>query len=280
VTEQNAQTWHYGVVARWWAEFNVDGPEIDWFRPFVEAGQPALDAACGTGRLLVPYLRAGLDVDGSDISPDMLAHVRERCEREGLPPPNLYAQAMHELDLPRRYRTIIVCGGFGLGGHREHDVEGLRRIYDHLEPGGTLVLDNEVPYASYASGSWWKYWLKEERQELPRPWREEGDRRVAADGTELELRSRLADVDPLAQRVTLEMRASMWRDSELVAEDEHRIVMTMYFTHEVVLMLERTGFVDIQVRGGLSDREPTSDDDFVVFIAKKPADDAPSSPTR
>jgi SAM-dependent methyltransferase len=282
MTEHTAQTWHYGVMARWWAEFNLDGPEIDWFRPFVEAGQPALDAACGTGRLLVPYLEAGLDVDGSDISPDMLGHVRERCEREGLPPPNLYAQAMHELDLPRRYCTIIVCGGFGLGGHRDHDVEGLRRIYDHLEPGGTLVLDNEVPYASYASGSWWKYWIKEERRELPRPWREEGegDCRVGADGTEYELRSRLVDVDALSQQVTLETRASMRREGQLVAEDEHVLVMTMYFTHELLLMLERTGFVDIQVRAALSDREPTVDDDFVVFIAKKPIEDAPSSPLR
>jgi hypothetical protein len=23
------QTWHYGLVARWWAEFNTDGPEIE-----------------------------------------------------------------------------------------------------------------------------------------------------------------------------------------------------------------------------------------------------------
>src|SRR5207249_1096106 len=153
--------------------------------------QPALDVACGTGRLLVPYLRAGLDVDGCDISPDMLALCRERAEREGLPPPNLYAQAMHELDLPRRYRTIVVCGGFGLGGHREHDVEALRRIHGHLEPGGLLLLDNEVPYAA---SHWWRFWLKKERSELPRPWRDEGDRRTAADGTEYELRSRLVDL--------------------------------------------------------------------------------------
>ena len=67
MTAATAQTWHYGLVSRWWAEFNLDGPEIDWFRQFVEAGQPALDAACGTGRLLVPYLQAGLEVAGSDI---------------------------------------------------------------------------------------------------------------------------------------------------------------------------------------------------------------------
>ena len=38
------QTWHHGLVARWWAEFNRGGPEIDYFRRFVVRGQPALDA--------------------------------------------------------------------------------------------------------------------------------------------------------------------------------------------------------------------------------------------
>jgi len=268
VTDVAAQTWHYGLVARWWAEFNLDGPEIDFFRPYVEAGQPALDAACGTGRLLVPYLHDGLDVDGSDISPDMLALARERAVREGLEPPNLYPQAMHELDLPRRYRTILVCGGFGLGGHRAHDVEGLRRIYEHLEPGGTFVLDNEVPYADVHL---WKYWLKEERDALPRPWRTEGSRRVGADGTEYELRSRVVAVDPLAQRATIEMKAAIIRDGERVVEEDHVIRMTMYFTHELALMLEAAGFVDVSLLTGYENRPPAGDDAFTVFVATRPA---------
>ena len=260
-----AQTWHYGLVARWWAEFNVDGPEIEWFRPFVEAGQPALDAACGTGRLLIPYLRAGLDVDGADISPDMLEHCRERAEREGLTAPNLYVQAMHELDLPRRYRAIVVCGGFGLGGQREHDIEGLRRLHDHLDPGGLLVLDNEVPYAP----GWWRYWRKAERAELPRPWPDAGDRRTTSDGSELELRSRIAELDPLAQRVAIDMRAFHWDGPELLAREEHRIEMTLYFTEELAMMLERAGFRDVERRAGYEDRAPNADDDFVVFLARR-----------
>ena len=262
-----AQTWHYGLVSRWWAEFNLDGPEIDWFRQFVEAGQPALDAACGTGRLLIPYLHEGLDVDGSDISQDMLERVRERAEREGLPPPNLHAQAMHELDLPRRYRTIIVCGGFGLGGRREDDFDGLRRLYEHLEPGGTLVLDNEVPYAN---GRPWKVWQKAERAELPRAWPAKGDRRKAADGDEIELRARIVDFDPVEQSTSREIRAFLWRDGELVAEEQHALTENCYFTYELELLLERAGFVDVEVRGALTERSPTGDDGFVVFIAKKP----------
>src|SRR5207245_328364 len=138
-TPRDPQTWHYGVVAKWWAEFNVSGPEIAYFQKFVEEdGQPALDVACGTGRLLIPYLRAGLDVDGCDISADMLSLCRERAELEGVSP-NLYPQAMHQLDLPRKYGTIIVCDGFGLGGNRQDDLEALRRFHHHLEPDGVLL---------------------------------------------------------------------------------------------------------------------------------------------
>lgn len=261
-------TWHYGVVARWWAEFNVSGPEIDYFRKFVKAGgQPALDVACGTGRLLIPYLRAGLDVDGCDLSDDMLSLCRARAEAEGLSP-NLHKQPMHRLDLPRRYRTILVCGSFGLGGHRDHDLEALQRFYKHLEPGGTLVLDNEVPYSQ---GSVWRYWPKDARSALPVAWRASGNRRRGSDGAEYELRSRLVDLDPLTQRVTYEIRATMRRDNTLVAEEDYSLQMTLYFTNEIELMLKHAGFVNIEVRAGYSDAAPTADDDFVVCIARKPA---------
>src|SRR5205823_11895288 len=112
----------------------------------------------------------------------------------------------------------------------------LGRLWQHLEPGGTLLLDNEAPF-SYAHH--WKYWLKRERGELPKPWSAKGERRRASDGSELELRSRLIDLDPLAQRVTLGMNARRWRDGELAAVEEHVLAMTLYFKDEIVLMLER-----------------------------------------
>jgi len=268
--EKQPQTWHHGIVARWWAEFNVDGPEIPYFQKFIEDdGQPALDLACGTGRLLVPYLRAGLDVDGCDISPDMLALCRERAEAEGLSP-NLFQQAMHELRLPRRYRTIVVCGGFRVGADREQSLAGLERIYEQLEPGGLLLLDNEVPYAN---AGMWRRWLADERRKLPTPLPElgEGDRRRASDGAEYELRSRIVELDPLAQSVTLEMRADMWRDGEHLAGEEHVLKMSLYFTHELTALLERTGFIDVTLRGDYTEKEPDGDTEFVVFSARKPA---------
>src|SRR5207237_9133700 len=178
--------------------------------------------------------------------------------------PRLYPQAMHERELPRRYRSIVGCGGFGLGGDRGQDEEGLRRLREHLEPGGTLILDNEVPYA-YAN---WPYWTATGRKELPRAWPEPGERRLAPDGAEYELRHRLVDVDPLEQLATSELRALMWEDGELVADETHELKLTMYFTREIELMLERAGFADVEVRGAYRDEPPTRDDEFVVFIAR------------
>ena len=47
--------------------------------------------------------------------------------------------------------------------------------------------------------------------------------------------------------------------------------MTLYFTHEIVLHARADAASSTsELRAGYEDRPPTSDDDFVVFIAKKP----------
>jgi len=257
-------TWHYGVVARYWAEFNTDGPEIEYFRRIIDdGGDPALDAGCGTGRLLIPWLSAGLDVDGADVSADMIALCRERAEREGLSPA-LYVQALHELDLPRRYRTIVVCGALGVGSSRERDVRALERLYEHLEPGGRLALDNEVPYAN---ARFWRYWTADGRAELPEAWRTSTS--TASDGTEYELGSRVVELDPLAQSASLEMKATMCRAGDVVADEQYRIDLMFYFRDELARMLETAGFRDASVRGGYDDAPPTAAHEFLVFVARK-----------
>jgi SAM-dependent methyltransferase len=265
MTVVEPQSWHQGLVARWWALFRDEGPEIDYFRRFVEAGQPALDVACGTGRLLVPYVADGLDVDGCDVSADMLALCAEAAAAVGASP-GLFRTAIHDLDLPRRYRTIFVCGGLGLGSTREQDQAGLRRLHEHLEPGGRLVLDNEVPYSD---GPHWARWQRSGRTDLPEPEKPPAERRLGPDGCEYALASRMLDLDPLAQQGAWEIRARQWRDGELVAEEVHRLTSNFYFSGELVLMLERAGFTDVEVRGEYNDLPPTRDDDFLVIVGTR-----------
>jgi SAM-dependent methyltransferase len=247
-------TWHHGLVARWWAEFNHGGPEVEYFRPFVVSGQPALDAGCGTGRLLLPWLRDGLDVDGCDVSADMLAECRRLAAAEGLEPA-LYEQALHELELPRRYGAIVCCGTFGLGCTREQDAEALRRMHDHLEPGGQLALDVEK------TGSDLNREVRLEPLEPP------AERLLGSDGCEYSLRGRFIEVNRAERRVTRAIQAWQWRDGELVAEEEHLLTESVYERDELAALLEGTGFVDVEARGGAS----AWDHDMLVFLARRPA---------
>jgi SAM-dependent methyltransferase len=263
---ETSQVWHYGLVARWWAEFNTDGPEIQFFKALVQRfGQPALDVACGAGRLLIPFLRAGLDVDGCDISPDMLDFCRQRARREGLSP-RLYNQSMHELALPRKYRTIVVCGAFGLGGSRQHDQEALNRFFRHLVPGGALLLDTYLPYKDADE---WRYWIREEREGLPEPWPASGTRRRAENGEEIELTNRLAALDPLEQVVTREIRATLWRDGQIVRQEEYKLFERLYFRSELLAMLALAGFRDIQVLGDYTEKNASPDSGILVYVARR-----------
>lgn len=268
----DAQTWHYGIVAQWWAEFNEDGPEIDRFREIIEqSGHPALDAACGTGRLLLPFLHAGLEVDGCDISGDMLALCRDKAAQEGFAP-HLYQQALHELEIPRPYKTIIACGSIGIGGDRCFDLEAFRRFYDHLEPGGVFAFNHYLPYTADFDANW-HYWTPEKRAELPEAWDfteiPADHRRITSDGSELGLGTRVVALDPLEQVLTLEMHAERWRDGKLIEVEEYTLKEMLYFKSELVMMLEQAGFRDITVEGGYTGKLATAEDSVLLFLARK-----------
>jgi SAM-dependent methyltransferase len=260
------QTWHYGLVARYWAEHNTTGPEIAYFQTQIERfGQPALDAGCGTGRLLIPFLRAGLEVDGCDVSPDMLTLCQEQADREGLKP-RLYAQALHELDLPRTYQTIVVCGAFGIGVSRQQDVIALQRFYQHLQPGGVLLLDHHLPYSDAQE---WQVWLKESWTQLPKPWPDSIGKTPPAEGSDYALYYRPAAFDPLEQRLTREMRTVLWRKGQLIAEETYTLHENLYFHHELRQMLEQAGYAIEAIQGDYTLAEATAEHDVLVFIARK-----------
>ena len=250
-------TWHYGLIARWWAEFNVAEPhELAYYRAAIRRfGEPVLDLGCGAGRILLPLLEEGFDIDGSDVSADMIAQARVLAARNGIEP-HLTIQPMHELDARRAYRTVYICGALGIGGRPEHDRETLRRVYRALTPGGALLITDQE--------------LLEHYRDPPREWRETGQRRTTSDGDEIELISRLAELDPDQHVRTMELRARLWRDGKVVTEETHRLTELPYSLSELEQMLHDAGFRDVGVAANYTDRTPTSDDAMVAITARKP----------
>lgn len=267
--DSQSETWHYGLIARWWAEFNVAKPEeLAYFETAIRRfGEPALDVGCGTGRILIPLRAAGLAVDGVDVSADMIAETRAGLRKRGLNA-QLTVQAIHALDIGRTYRTIYLCGVFGIGGSRDSDREALRRIHRHLEPGGALLIDHELPNATQNEAAWAR-WLPGHRTDIPRPWPDHGERRRTSGGDEIELLSRVADFDPVGQRQRLEIRARLWRGDRLVKEEEGSLSENLYFTQEIAGLLNAAGFRNVAIEAAHSGRAATGDDVHVVFLAER-----------
>ncbi|MBM3778763.1 MAG: class I SAM-dependent methyltransferase [Acidimicrobiia bacterium] len=110
-----------------------------------EAGGPVLEVGCGSGRVLVPTARAGIDVTGLDASPAMLDICRRRLAAE---PEDVRARAtlvegdMRRFDFDRRFALATIP--FRPFQHLltpDDQLACLAAIHRHLRPGGRLVFD-------------------------------------------------------------------------------------------------------------------------------------------
>ena len=169
--------------------------------------------------MLLPLLQEGVDIDGNDISADMLNFCRQKAEQTGFLP-NLYQNSMHSFAIPRKYKLIYICDSFGLSGSRENDLETLKRCHEHLEDGGALIVNIQ---ADYTDPDWWSLWLSERRKSLPEPWPEKSDGKIASDGSEHFGQFRIIKFDPLEQFVIREVRLEKWVNGKLNRSEEYSL---------------------------------------------------------
>jgi SAM-dependent methyltransferase len=109
------------------------------------AAGPVLEIACGTGRVTLPCLQAGVDVDGLDLSPAMLATLRGKAAALGFSP-TLYQADMSDFHLPRRYALIMITfNAFIHNVTQESQVRCLQLCREHLASGGMLAFDTYFP---------------------------------------------------------------------------------------------------------------------------------------
>ena len=106
---------------------------------------PILEPMCGSGRFLLPLLRKGFDVEGTDASPSMLAACRRRAAELGLTP-RIHQQLFEETALTRQFALVFIpSGSFGLVTDPSKVREGLTRLRALMLPGAKLVLEAERP---------------------------------------------------------------------------------------------------------------------------------------
>nr|VFJ93099.1 MAG: Methyltransferase domain-containing protein [Candidatus Kentron sp. H]VFJ93849.1 MAG: Methyltransferase domain-containing protein [Candidatus Kentron sp. H]VFK00512.1 MAG: Methyltransferase domain-containing protein [Candidatus Kentron sp. H] len=108
-----------------------------------------LDCACGIGIQALTLARRGFSVQGTDLSPGMIARARERGreERMTLPPGGLSFTVSTWEALPRRFHhefDVAFCVGNAIGHcrNRKDMCLSLSGIYHSLKRGGQVVIDS------------------------------------------------------------------------------------------------------------------------------------------
>ena len=237
-----------------------------WFRTVIarQAG-PTLDVGCGTGRLLLDYLSAGLDVDGVDVSPEMLALCRAKAETAGLDiAGRVHLGAMQALDLPRRYATIFVPSMSILLLTRPGDIERtLAGFHAHLVRGGQLAL-------SFRAGPWW---------DAPGPAPADGEwsdwmvdsKATRPDGAVVRRwwRTRLHHAAQLVDEV---FRYEVLRDGAVVETEEvgHVPTLRWHTRDQALALLEAAGFTDLAATRDSTFEPASADDDRFKIVAIRP----------
>ncbi len=227
---------YHGLMVKYWDLLRGDSSTWEdrffYLDVIKKYGQPVLDIGCSAGRLILDFLSQGMDIDGVDISPEMISLCKQNAERKGLKP-NLYIQSMTELQLPRKYKTIILpSSSIQLLLEPEAPLQAMKSIYASLEPGGVLA----VPFmALWGEGAPLE---GEFTQEATRP--DDGATVRRSGWYRFNPETNLADT-----RDTWEVI----KDGQVIESEVHeQSPATRSFTQpEVIALFKQAGFEDIQI---------------------------------
>jgi SAM-dependent methyltransferase len=142
---------HYAEGARWYdlISTGLPGDVSFYLKEAKRAKGRVLELACGTGRIYLELLEAGVDAYGIDLSPSMLRVLRQKAKARRLEPKVKKAD-MRTFRYPFKFDLIIIpFNAFLHLETREGQKKCLTSIRCHLKRGGRLVLDIFDPRVDY-----------------------------------------------------------------------------------------------------------------------------------
>ncbi|MFQ5593985.1 MAG: class I SAM-dependent methyltransferase, partial [Anaerolineae bacterium] len=227
----------YGFVAEFYDHISPyrDRQDIDFFVGMAQrSGGPVLEIGCGTGRVLIPTARAGIDIAGLDLSESMLSVCREKLSRE---PEEVQLRVqlvkadMRQFDLGREFALATIP--FRPFQHLitvEDQLACLKSVCRHLVAGGRLILDLFNPSLSFL--------VDEQRLE------EAGDEPefTMPDGRRVVRRHRIASRDLFNQVQEAELIYYVTHPDGREERLVHDFPMRYLFRFEAEHLLARAGF--------------------------------------
>lgn len=251
--EWTAEVYDYQVGQAW-----GDRDVPFWLTLAKETGGPVLELACGTGRVLLPLARAGLQVTGLDISPHMLAVARRKLEKEE---PEVQARVqlvegdMRDFALGERFGLVLIpFRSFQALLERGDQRRCLGCCASHLRPGGRLAIDVFNPRLSRVSTAGGV-------DEGPREY-------IGPDGVAVRQMGH-TDYDLADQRLVNRVRYECGAPGGGVTVRGHALELRYFFRFEMEWMLEACGFEVESLYGDFERNQFSADSPEMIFVARR-----------
>src|SRR6266496_6424739 len=140
----------YAVSKRYDTHARGDEDETVAFLARQAGGRDALEFAVGTGRIALPLTRAGVRVDGIELSQDMVDRMREKPGGNAI---EVIIGDMSRVTTGRTYGLVyLVYNTIGNLLTQDEQVICFQNAARHLDPGGVFVLECRVPTAPSLPG--------------------------------------------------------------------------------------------------------------------------------
>jgi ubiquinone/menaquinone biosynthesis C-methylase UbiE len=240
-----------------------DRPDVAFFvEAAKESGGPVLEVGCGTGRVLIPTARAGIEIVGLDSSLSMLDVSRKRLSHEMdevQARVQLVEGDMRDFKLGKNFRLVTIP--FRPFQHLttvSDQLSCLGSIHRHLVEGGCLILDIFNP----SLGSLTKDDIGTEITEEPEF--------TTPDGRRVVRRHRILSRDYFNQINHVELIYDVIHPDGVEERLLHSFQMRYLFRFEAEHLLVRSGFEIEHVYAGF-DKSPYGSKypGELIFVAKK-----------
>lgn len=200
----------------------------------VRSSGPVLELGCGTGRVLIPTARAGVEIVGVDLSSRMLDACRQKLAAE---PDEVrrFAAVIHsdmrQVNAGRRF--ALVTTPFRSFQHLltiDDQLACLQRVSEHLAPGGRFILDVFQPSLRL---------LIDENRVNEHAFEPEFE---MPDGRRVVRSSRAPHTDFVNQVITVELIHRITHPTGICERIVHEFKLRYFFRWELEHLLARAGF--------------------------------------
>lgn len=230
-----------------------DDAELNFYLNFIkQAGQGgALEVACGSGQLMIPYIKAGYNVEGFDASEAMLKIARAEAKKAGVKI-TLYCQKMEELNIGKTYSLLYAP--FGALHHLaspELAAKALKHFYEHTSPGGTLLLHLLSPL----------------KVNLTQAWQQTHQAVRAEDGAVITTCGK-SDYNKAQKFLTSHYRVDINKNGKVLEKGEWVDYLQFYSDTEITVMLEQAGYKVVNIHNSYTTPEEESTKIMIVEAIK------------